>query len=120
MKRSLRRIIGVVIGLALGWWAAGFLPGSLSAEPAGHGNNAPASKQHDAAHVADSAVKGHDAHHEADAGLIAARQLVPTCEQAPWLRPVLLGVGGLFAAAILIGVPLARMKPKAEPSAHHH
>ncbi len=120
MKRTLRRIIGVSVGLSLGWWAAGLLPGSLSAEPARPGHEAPANKQHDAAHADDSAAKGHDAHHEADAGLIAARQIVPSREQVPWLRPVLLGVGGLFAAAILIGVPLSRMKPKAEPTSHHH
>ncbi|NJL31086.1 MAG: hypothetical protein HC898_05360 [Phycisphaerales bacterium] len=93
------------------------MPGSLSAEPAKPDHQPPATQQDHAPagnnHEAANADHGHD-----DAGLKAARELIPPREDVPWLRPVLLGVGGLFAAAVLIGIPLSRMKPAAAQDGH--
>src|SRR5688500_9358742 len=112
MNRKVRRSLAVVVGLALGWSAAGFLPGTLlephpsvaatepaaehapghdadAAAPAGHGREGAASGT--GAHGHGEAGEGHDP------GLTAAGELVPESRaEVPWLRPVLLAAGGLF------------------------
>lgn len=129
-KRWQRRMVGAVIGLVLGWWAAGFMPGSLSshapalAEEAGH-NHADMAAQ-DAAmggEMSGEAVSetagAADHEHESDGGQQAAAQLVPTCADVPWLGGVLVAIGGLFVLAILIGWPLSRC-PVQVPAAPAH
>jgi hypothetical protein len=111
MKRFTRRTVGAIVGLCLGWMAAGlaFPTGSLSlaADPShGHG------------------VK--------DPGQEAAAKLVPhnaAGEPASpeWFGTVVKLIAGLFVAAIIIGIPALKAKggdpaglASADDQAHAH
>jgi hypothetical protein len=106
MKRWLRRTLAVVVGLSLGWLAAGFLPSSLSATPnesRPEGHVHPSTQPAAAAELThEPAVEGESGEH--DAGLAAAQNLVPAPGSTPWLRPVLFGIAGLFVAALVVGL----------------
>lgn len=98
IKRWQRRSLAIVAGLALGWFAAGFLPSSIGAAES-HEAAAPATGMADSEH----------------GGVTPADELVPAQESVTWLKPVLAGVVGLFAAACALGIPAQRWKA-AQPS----
>jgi len=120
-----RRVLGVTIGLALGWSAAGYWSSTtLAQEPDPH---------HQDHHWVDVTSEGvhdpiphpathtgeHDAHsQELDQGQQAAAQLVPHPGQVDWYPSVLMALGGLFAAAVVLGVPALKLAApdKAEPA----
>ncbi len=108
------RLTAIAAGLALGWHAAGlaFPPGAVAAD-----TYAPASSHG-------------ETHHDADAAVASATQLVPTGADghaaAPtWYRGVVGGAAGLFVAAVVLGVPAAKLKTSPPPqpansTATHH
>ena len=100
MKRFTRRMIAVVLGLVLGWWAAAFVPMGATIFAGDDQSSGPAS------------LGGHgdgDADHEDD-GKQAAEDLIPHRNQIPWLRQVIFGVVALFVAAIVLGIPAMKLK----------
>jgi len=99
MKIAWRRIMIVVVGLLLGWWAAGVVDFTPQVDAATE--EAP----HQDVHAAEAAHQ--------DANQQAADALVPRDDDsqkaAPsWYRLVVYAAAGLFVAAILIGVPIVR------------
>lgn len=104
MSKWGRRTLGAVLGVVLGWAAAGMMPTSLHAENS-HGHaSAPAessSPVHSPA-APHAVVESETA--RPDAGQNAAAMLVPPASQVPWLQPVLMSVGGLFALAVVVGL----------------
>jgi len=92
MKRTARRTLGVIIGLALGWYAAGVLmpwPAPVQAS-APHA----AESAHGAAETGDSAP--HD--QAADAAKLIATDL-----DQPWYLTVVYGALVLFTIAGVVG-----------------
>lgn len=110
MKRWTIKLLGITVGLILGWIVAGFLPADTKAsEPLGDSLGHAAVSSGQSAHA--------DAEHSSQTNLAA---LVPAASDAPWLKPVLIGVIGLFAAAVAIGIPsLKYQTPVSEPVASH-
>lgn len=113
IRRITVRLTAIAAGLALGWYAAGlaFPPSVIAADP----------------HAA--AGSHGEAHHDADAAIASATHLVPTGVEghaaAPtWYRGVVGGAAALFVAAVVLGVPAAKLKtPPALPAnaaAMHH
>lgn len=102
-RRISIRLLGAVIGLVLGWTAAGFWQ--------------EASFARDSADVPHAA--GNDAGEHAPGDVEAARALVPQDEGEPttpgWFTYVVGGVLGLFIAAILIG-QLTRIMNMRDPN----
>jgi hypothetical protein len=105
------RMLGVLVGLTLGWYAAGlaFPPGVIASD----------------AHTATNGAAM--VHHDDDPAIAAAAHLVPTDVHgqvaAPtWYRGVLSGAAGLFIAAVALGVPVTRLKtpPPTERAASSH
>jgi hypothetical protein len=104
MKRMLRLSLGVMLGLWLGYTAAGLMPMSLYAAAGGP----------------DAAVEGGA---PGDAGQQSAAQLVVAADQVPWLTPVLWGVAGLFVAAVTLGFLAQKLRGPEPPDPaddHHH
>ena len=131
MRKWTRRGLAVACGLSLGWAAAGHWPqvwsGSVAkanaaTQPGPRGFADPTPGLADEGHPGLSPrnpgmtnpspqTRGEEA-----AGTAGAEQLVPATEDTrPWLRPVLWGIAGLFAAAAFIGV-LIRMAGGRDPS----
>lgn len=122
-----------MIGLTLGWLAAGLAPSLKPAlgqeaapateqagaqsqevqatEPAGETHAAPAA-DHDHA----AAEHGEHSEHE-EAGFNAARELIPSdpAHDIAWYRPVLMAAVGLFAAAIVLGIPALKLRGPLPP-----
>ena len=127
MKRFTRRTLAAIVGLALGWLVAGMVPGlgtSLAESPAeSHGHHA---SHGDDGHANESDV--HDTHGQSgdhgehDAALDAARLLNPEWGDIGWYPPVLAVAGGLFLAAVVLGVPAMKLRgpEPADPAADHH
>lgn len=107
MNRYLRRMTGVILGLTLGWLAAGWV--LANSEP-------PASLTHSTQPVGGLLDPRHI--EVSDKGLAAADQLVPT-ENTSWYRPVVGIAIGLFLAAILLGIPSMKMRGP-EPANQGH
>lgn len=125
MNRITRRTIAAAGGLCLGWFAAGYIPAltatHLHAEDRPHHetevtDHASATNDHAAP---DTDHRATAAAHHADPGRDAANLLVPANEDVGWYRPMLFTIGGLFAAAVLIGVPMMKLKAP-EPAAAAH
>lgn len=104
MKRTIARVLGISLGIALGWVAAGQLP-DVSATFA-EDTHAATGK-----HAADPARDG-TAHgpQGADAGQRAARQLVPGPQDAPFYGPMLWAVAALFILAVVLGLPALKLR----------
>jgi len=128
MKRFTRRSAAAVVGLVLGWYVAGIVfvggpsvvgPGVnyAHASDAAHDSN----DDHHHAPVAEDPHGTHDApgaHGDAaehDAALAAAGQLVPQQEDIPWFGPVLYVAGGLFVAAVVLGIPALKLRGPEPP-----
>jgi len=86
MRKLRRRMVGVLVGLILGWYCAGLvgdiLPGTLGMTTTAHAAEA-------------------GAH---DAGQKAAALLRPTESQIPFFRPVVNTIIALFVLAVVIGL----------------
>lgn len=125
MKRYQRRVLGVAVGLTLGWLAQGYLSQLVSPVMA-----APASSKTEVSVVTGAAgeraktsqasktspaYQGHtlnsiDARSQADHSPVDARyagaeQLLPTGQDMYGYGIFVLIVGGLFGAAVVIGAP---------------
>ena len=121
MKRFSRRSIGLVIGLCLGWYAAGvwgpdaFGPEAGFADEGGDHDHlvAPA----DGDKNATDGAKQEPGHHKTggDHHHGAADNLVPHEGDVPFYGSVLFWTAGLFVAAIVVGVFL-RMLGEQDPS----
>lgn len=107
MRRMTRRVIGLAVGLVLGWSAAGYISQGLA------GDMGLTSKSTVAAHAA-----VHDDH--GDAAAHAAGMLVPAA--AAWFPAVCTGTVVLFVLAVLLGVPALALKAPEppDPAAHDH
>ena len=103
MKRFSRRLVGALIGLALGWWLAGVWGDYWAGVHTLHAENAPGQT-----HAAEQA---HEEQHEAHAD----PNFVPGEGQTDWYRSVVLAAAGLFIAAVLIGLPVSRLRREAPP-----
>ena len=112
MKRFLRRFLGAVAGLALGWIIAGMVsaePSSLS-QPAG--TPAPTTQGEGSLPVAATPVAPGE----------GMKMLVPQAGQTSWLVPVLCGAGSLFVVAIGVGLAnrALMIKDPADQAAERH
>lgn len=107
MRRMTRRVIGLAVGLVLGWSAAGYISQGVA------GDMDLTSKSTAAAHGA-----VHDDH--GDAAADAAGKLVPA--EAAWFSGVGTGAVVLFVLAVLLGVPALALKAPEppDPAAHDH
>lgn len=82
----MKRIIGIIVGLSLGWLAAGYVSADTS------------SPKHDA-HAQVTSDHG-QAHHA-----LAVEQITQGAVQgAPWLTGVLVATAGLFGGAIFVNL----------------
>ena len=141
MNRFIRRVATVTVGLVLGWYVAGVIlagqwpaiPGAELGANYAHASDAEAGHdphdEHGHAtednHHTGSGHNGHDdehgtdaAHgggHDDDAALAAAGQLVPGPGDIPWFRPVLYVAGGLFVAAVVLGIPALKLRGPEPP-----
>ena len=115
MRRTLRRFWAITLGLALGWYAAGLLPGDFDSPP-----------QAIAAGSASSSGAAADGKSKApDPGEAAAAKLTPESlpQQAPFFSAVVFGTVGLFVAAVVLGVPALALKgedPSDPADTHGH
>lgn len=114
VNRYLLRTLAVMVGLTLGFICAGFVTWPSLLGPA-QAETAPSSAEVAPASAETSAV-GHEESGEAhvDAGEEAAAGLVPLDEAGRpatpgWYRCVVWGIVGLFAAALVVGIPLTRL-----------
>ena len=89
MKRLLRRMTGVVLGVASGWWVAGVAPQLLPEVSF-------AVDTDQARELVDHVTGDHHGGGPADA-------LVPKPSDAPWFNPVLVAIVCLFGASLLLG-----------------
>lgn len=112
MKRLTRRTLGAVLGLILGWLAAGLVypVGSVSlAADAPHAEN-------DAHH--DDHAHGH---HDTYATKLVPHDAEGHAATPDWFGTVIKLIAALFVAAIVIGIPALRAKggdPAGLASAH--
>lgn len=102
----MKRFLGIIVGLSLGWVAAGYVFASPSVEK---------NDGHHHAQVADEHTG--DEHH----GPQAASQITHgAIAGAPWLSCVLLGAAGLFGAGLFVNlVGWAKPEPVVEEDDHH-
>jgi len=108
MRRMTRRVIGLAVGLVLGWSAAGYISQGLA------GDMDLTSKSTAAAHG-----EVHDGH--GDVAAKAAGVLMPATAAA-WLLGVCTGAAVLFVLAVLLGIPALALKAPEppDPAAHDH
>ena len=104
MKRFTRRMLVVMAGLVLGWYTAALVPtGTASASGGAIGADAAGRTiQDEAGH---SSSEGHS-----DEGLTATEALRPSRCEIAWLRPVMIGIGTLFAGAVVLGIPAMKVR----------
>jgi len=122
MNRLSRRVAGAAIGLMLGWWLAGMWGELNTAMPtlaAEEGHTQP----HDAADAHAHGSTAHDTDHGDGHAheAYADPNYVPGEGQTDWYPPVLWAAGGLFIAAIIIGVPMSKLRapePATTPASH--
>lgn len=134
MKRLARRTLSVVLGLALGWYIAGMVPGVSLAIDASHRSDAsehadhhgPAhgdGQVHHAASETDAVHGDHDGedHGDHDPAFAGAKQLVPHWDDIPWFGPMVWTVVGLFVAAVVLGYPALKLRgpEPSEPADDH-
>ncbi len=137
IRRWCRRGLALLIGLALGWYAAGQWQEArlvsaaeeaanrpISAETDGSRGPADAGDDRDAAMAHGDAAEGEGSH--------PATALVPRHDSEPavpaWLGYVVGGIAGLFALALLMGVVVRRtghrdpgtVATEQDRTAHHH
>lgn len=109
MKRLTRRTLAIVMGLGLGWWVAGLAPQILP------GVEVSFADQNEHAHSNEgNSVHGEDS---------AASELVPEKKHAPFFKPVLGTIVGLFIAAVVLGIPALKLRGPEPPdpaAAHEH
>ena len=103
MKRMSRRLIAVMLGLALGWYSAALLRVETASFASGEHAGAAAD------------AHGTAADHGADGAGHAAEALVPQGDRIPWLGAVRNGVIALFVAAVVIGIPVMKLKGPEPP-----
>lgn len=108
MKRWTLKLLGIVLGMSIGWMAAGWMTRDTLASD--HRADHPSLEHAD--------DKPHD-----DPGAAGLAALVPQADDVPWLGPMLTALVGLFAAAVVIGIPSLKyqtpVSPQAAPSAGH-
>ncbi|MCC7146441.1 MAG: hypothetical protein IT443_08345 [Phycisphaeraceae bacterium] len=119
MRKKALRWSGVLVGLTLGWLAAGQVGWSnpLPAEHAGTPAVAPAAAEHS---EASAPAQAGGEHAGEDMGAAAADQLVPRDANGQpawpdWYRYVIGGIVGLFALAVLLGLPASKLKTPVGP-----
>ena len=108
MKR-LTRTLAIVMGLGLGWWVAGLAPQILPGVEASFADQ----DEHG------QASEGQSVEHEDS----AASELVPEKKDAPFYKPVLWAIVGLFIAAVVLGIPALKLRGPEPPdpaAAHGH
>jgi hypothetical protein len=132
--RWTRRAAAVLVGLTLGWYAAGVaqppLAGkALASQPAPPPTVAPPAATpdaHAAVVQADHVALDHAATAHSDAGALAAGQLVPAALDAQghahaalpaWFNGTIALAGGLFLAALVIGLPIVLRAASTPPPA---
>ena len=119
IRRFCRRGLATLLGLWLGWQVAGVafnqLPSATYADEAPRdAASASSAPQGPRRHATES--QDHDGHGHSP----AAQQLVPGDGQTDWYGSVIWGAIALFAAAVLIGVPLLRLlPPEPQPAGGH-
>lgn len=136
MTRFLRKTLAVLLGLTLGWIAAGYLPDSLGlsgrqsfadeVNHQHHDHSAP-SPHHEntdgttvGTHSEHHASTSHDDHHDLDEGQIAASKLKPQeGVDSAWYRKVLWAIAALWVAALLLGYPAWKLRGPDLPEAPH-
>lgn len=103
MRRMTRRVIGLAVGLVLGWSAAGYISQGVAGDM-------------DLTSKSTAAV--HDDH--GDAAADAAGKLVPA--ETAWFSGVGTGAVVLFVLAVLLGIPALALKAPEppDPAAHDH
>lgn len=121
MARKYRISLAIVLGLALGWTAAGYLQGHLPGTVASvMAAETPADADSHAGPVHHDAADEHDEYHDLGEGRAQAQRLVPR-EATDWYRPVLNIAAALFIAALVIGSSVLALKgPDAPDPADHH
>ncbi len=128
MKRFTRMVIATAVGLFLGWYVAGIVPemtvsraqdidhrvGDSSvqrhAQNPGHGSPVTAGGDH--ARPGNGGANLDDHH---DPAVEAAKLLVPGSEDMPWFGSVMAVVLGLFVAAVVLGVPVLKLRRDQSP-----
>ena len=108
MRRLPRRLVGIVLGLCLGWYAAGVI---------GPGGTGLASDTETAASADGHASSDHSSTHHEDN---PAAALLPRADSIRWLRPVLYAALGLFVAAVVLGIPALMLKGPDAPEPDPH
>ncbi|MEX0777276.1 MAG: hypothetical protein WD042_16350 [Phycisphaeraceae bacterium] len=101
MKRWSRRVLAVIVGLSLGWYAAGWMPAAIRAE---------AVTPHAERQAGGHGTAGGDAHATAP-----AKELVPQTEHAAWFGTLLIAIIGLFGAAVVLGIPAMKLRTPEAP-----
>jgi len=114
MKRKALRLMGILFGAWLGLYVGGLWGNNVIVAESGQDHHG-----HD--HSADSS--DHDGHDHGDhSGPHAADLLKPGENDAPWYSSVLVIAGGLFVAAVLLGIPAMKLKgpEPPDPADDHH
>ena len=111
MKRLMRRSAAVATGLTLGWLAQGWTTGWWPQPNEVHAEE-PAHDDHDLGHEHESG-KAHS-----DQGADAAKTLADVDRDLGWYKNALYAAGGLFVAAVAVGVPASRMRGPQEVEDH--
>ena len=112
MKRIRKRLAGVVVGLVLGWLAQGYAFEFLATQEA----QASPTTQHV---TEEGSVQTESTHSHNHAG---AEHLVPHQQGRAWFAGISAGVLGLFALALIVGIPASRFvsQPPAEDDHDDH
>ena len=105
MTRFKRRSLAVVLGLALGWFVAG-VAGNLFSAGTTLADDSTAQQEHVATDEAD---------HGGPSEEMAVETLVPQGHDAAFMRPVVYAAGGLFVAAVVLGIPALSLTQRDEP-----
>jgi hypothetical protein len=95
MKRIRKRVVGVMVGLALGWLAQGWMQDLLT----------PAHAQTPGDSHASSPATQADDEHASHAG---AEYLALGPDGQKWALGLGIGIAGLFALALIVGIPASR------------
>ena len=115
MKRFTRRILGVVAGLALGWYAQGVVSMAQN-------HDATSTPNVEQSHVTSATGNDHSREGDQGHGDNPATTLRPHQPHIPWLTPVLVAAAGLFAAAVVLGIPAMKIRgpDPPDPAAGEH